>query len=48
MFLYGVRDNLWVIRIPMIIIITLGVETALHRFIYVWLQARRREASAEE
>jgi CDP-diacylglycerol--glycerol-3-phosphate 3-phosphatidyltransferase len=48
MFVYGVWDNLWVIRIPMIVIIVLGTETALHRFIYVWLQARRRELSPEE
>ncbi len=42
-FLYGMRDNLWVIRIPLIVIIALGLETALHRFIHVWLQARRAE-----
>jgi CDP-diacylglycerol---glycerol-3-phosphate 3-phosphatidyltransferase len=42
-FLYGINDNPWAIRIPLIVIIALGLETALHRFIHVWLQARRVE-----
>lgn len=46
-FVYGLHDNLWVLRIPLMVLIALGVETALHRFIYVWLQARRREAGGE-
>ncbi len=46
-FVYGLHDELWVLRIPLIILVALGVETAVHRFIYVWLQARRREAVVE-
>lgn len=42
-FLYGLRANLWVIRAPLIVIIALGLETAVHRFVHVWLQARRAE-----
>ncbi len=40
MFVYGFVDNLWIIRAPLLVIVALGFETAVHRFYHVWKQAK--------
>jgi CDP-diacylglycerol--glycerol-3-phosphate 3-phosphatidyltransferase len=42
MFVYGYTGNIWTIKGPLLLVITLGFETALHRFVHVWRQSTKR------
>ncbi len=43
LFVYGLKPEPWVLRAPLMAVIALGLETAVHRVLHVWNRSRERK-----
>lgn len=46
LFIYGLTDNIWVVRGSLYVVLALAVETLVHRVVVIYLRAREKDIAA--